>query len=82
MNDAPTPTKGYRANHRKLTDNHSDSVPDRNLGSMSDVELATRMEMKLVAKPIPSDAAHTSSPAQPIPFPPAKPFFPSHPFKI
>jgi hypothetical protein len=85
MIDAPTPKKAHRPNHRSLGVGHTNAVPDRDVTPMSkvsDAEIATRIEMQLIGKPIPSDAAHTTSPAHPIPFPPAKPFFPSHPLKI
>ena len=70
MADAPTPSKSYRAEHRRLALEHTNHVPDRDvtpLSKLSDEQFASRWNMQMLAKPIPSDAAHTARHAQPIP---------------
>ncbi len=70
MTDAPK--MSHRENHRSLTVEHTNSVPDRDvtpLSKLSDGELLTRINMHTLAKPIPSDAAHTNRSGKQIPIP-------------
>ena len=83
MADAPTPRKGHRANHKSLAIDHTRSVLDQErITHLSDFELINRLNMQMKAKPISSDAAHTSIPAHPIPTQPAGGFFPGLHFKM
>jgi hypothetical protein len=52
------------------------------LSRVSDGELYARIEMQMIAKPIPADSAHTARSAQPIPTHFSRKYFPSHPLKI
>jgi hypothetical protein len=57
--------------------------PDReDVRSLSDFEIINRLNMQMRAKPIPSDAAHTSGQARPIPTLPVRSSSLFHPFKI
>jgi hypothetical protein len=86
VTDASIPPKGHHAHHKLLTLQHTNGVPDReDVTALSDSELIIRLGIQAEAKPIPSDAAHTTHSAHPIPTLPANPggkFFPSHASKI
>ena len=86
MGDAPIPTKGKHAPHKRLVLEHTNSVPAReDVTSLSDFDLIDRFTMKMRAKPIHSDAAHTAVSADPIPTQSSiqnGKFFPSHSYKI
>ena len=79
MPDAPTPKKGYRTDHKRLPLEHANSVPDReDVTKLSDFDLIERLHAAQ-AKPIASDAAHTSPTVGPIPTPPANRYPLRHP---
>jgi hypothetical protein len=84
MAEPQAPKKAHRMHHRRLVVEHANGAPDRDvtrLSKMSDDQLAERINMHALAKPIPSDATHIARQphTHPIPIQPAPAPFPSHP---